>query len=116
MAVSARAGRRQYLVCFVTAPTAKQIPRTTTSFFAIRAKLPKRHARMVAAMSSEQRCRRRIREPHMRTFSFLIALAVFLIGPCMAGSSDEHAAGIGTFSYSGTPIAGFAPAMVMAAR
>jgi len=52
----------------------------------------------------------------MRTFSFLIAFAVFLVGPCMAGSSAEHAAHIGTFSYSGTPIAGSAPAMVMAAR
>jgi len=52
----------------------------------------------------------------MRTFSFLIAFAVFLVGPCMAGSSAEHAAHIGTFSYSGTPIAGPAPAMVMAAR
>lgn len=52
----------------------------------------------------------------MRTFSFLFAFAVFLVGPCMAGASTEHAAHIGTFSYSGTPIAGFAPAMVMAAR
>lgn len=52
----------------------------------------------------------------MRTFSFLIAFAVFLVGPSMAGSSAEHAAHIGTFSYSGTPITSPAPAMVMAAR
>jgi hypothetical protein len=52
----------------------------------------------------------------MRTFSFLIAFAVFLVGPCMAGSSVERVASIGTFSYSGTPIASPAPAMVMAAR
>lgn len=52
----------------------------------------------------------------MRTFSFLIAFAVFLVGPCMAGSSAEHTASIGTFSYSGTPITGTASAMVMAAR
>jgi len=52
----------------------------------------------------------------MRTFSFLFAFAIFLVGPCMAGSSAEHAAGIGTFSYSGTPIAGATPAPVMAAR
>ena len=52
----------------------------------------------------------------MRTFSFLIAFAVFLVGPGMAGSSVERVASIGTFSYSGTPIASPAPAMVMAAR
>jgi hypothetical protein len=52
----------------------------------------------------------------MRTFSFLFAFAVFLVGPCLAGSSAEHAAHIGTFSYSGSPIASPAPAMVMAAR
>lgn len=52
----------------------------------------------------------------MRTLSFLFAFAVFLVGPCMAGSSAEHAAHIGTFSYSGTPIAGSPPVMVMAAR
>lgn len=52
----------------------------------------------------------------MRPFSFLFAFAVFLVGPCMAGSSSEHAAHIGTYSYSGTPIADTAPMMVMAAR
>lgn len=52
----------------------------------------------------------------MRMLSFLFAFAAFLVGPCMAGSSAEHAAHIGTFSYSGTPIVGTAPAMVMAAR
>jgi hypothetical protein len=52
----------------------------------------------------------------MRTLSFLFAFAVFLVGPCMAGSSAEHAAGIGTFSYSGTPIASTDPAMMIAAR
>ncbi|MBN8978702.1 MAG: hypothetical protein J0I08_19695 [Rhizobiales bacterium] len=53
----------------------------------------------------------------MRTFSFLFAFAVFLVGPCMAGSSAEHAAhNIGTFSYNGTPVAGPASALVMAAR
>jgi hypothetical protein len=52
----------------------------------------------------------------MRTLSFLFAFAVFLVGPCMAGSSAEQAAHIGTFSYSGTPIVGTAPAMVVAVR
>jgi hypothetical protein len=52
----------------------------------------------------------------MRTFSFLVAFAVFLVGPCLAGASSDPATGIGTFSYSGTPVAGTAPAMVVAAR
>jgi hypothetical protein len=95
----------------------KQIPRTTTSFSATHAKRPKRRA--LIDRRNEQRTRlpaSNAREPQMRTFSFLFAFAVFLVGPCMAGSSAEHAAHIGTFSYSGTPVTGPATALVMAAR
>ncbi len=52
----------------------------------------------------------------MRTFSFLFAFAIFLVGPCMAGAAVEQGASIGTFSYSGSPIASTAPAFVVAAR
>jgi hypothetical protein len=95
----------------------KQIPRTTTPFSATHAKRPKRRA--LIDRRNEQRTRlpaSNAREPQMRTFSFLFAFAVFLVGPCMAGSSAEHAAHIGTFSYSGTPVTGPASALVMAAR
>lgn len=52
----------------------------------------------------------------MRTFSFLFAFAIFLVGPCMAGASVEQGASIGTFSYSGSPVADAAPVLLMAAR
>jgi hypothetical protein len=41
----------------------------------------------------------------MRTFSFILAFAFILAGPSMAGSSDDSLPGIGTFSYSGSPVA-----------
>lgn len=53
----------------------------------------------------------------MRTVSFIIAFAVFLIGPSLAGMPDDNLPGIGTFSYNGSPIITDAPApMVMASR
>lgn len=88
-----------------------------TPFSATHAKRPKRRA--LIGRRNEQRTSlpaSNTRESQMRTFSFLFAFAVFLVGPCMAGSSAEQAAHIGTFSYSGTPVAGIASAMVMAAR
>ena len=52
----------------------------------------------------------------MRTFSFIMAFAFFLVGPSLAGSSDNGLPGIGTFAYNGAPIATSAPqAMVVAA-
>ena len=51
----------------------------------------------------------------MRTLSFILAFAFILAGPSMAGSSDRSLPGVGTFAYSGAPIA--APqALVVAAR
>ena len=54
----------------------------------------------------------------MRTFSFIIAFAVFLIGPSLAGMPDGNLAGIGTFSFNGSPVITDAPPlpMVMASR
>lgn len=53
----------------------------------------------------------------MRTVSFILAFAVFLIGPSLAGAPDGNLPGIGTFSYSGSPVTTDAPAsMLMAAR
>jgi hypothetical protein len=53
----------------------------------------------------------------MRTLSFLLAVAFVLAGPSMAGSSDSKLPGIGTFAYSGPPVATSAPsAIVLATR
>lgn len=41
----------------------------------------------------------------MRTISFILAFAFILAGPSIAGSSDQGLPGIGTFSYSGSPVA-----------
>ena len=53
----------------------------------------------------------------MRTISFILAFAFILAGPSMAGSSDQGLPGVGTFSYSGSPLANPAPQpMVVAAK
>ena len=41
----------------------------------------------------------------MRTLSFILAFAFILAGPSMAGSSDQDLPGVGTFAYSGSPLA-----------
>jgi hypothetical protein len=40
----------------------------------------------------------------MRTTSFILAFAFILAGPSMAGSSDQHLPGVGTFAYNGSPV------------
>jgi len=40
----------------------------------------------------------------MRTMSFIVAAAFVLAGTSMAGSVESSLPGIGTFSYSGSPI------------
>ena len=51
----------------------------------------------------------------MRTLSFILAFAFVLAGPSVAGSSDVGLPGVGTFAYSGSPIATSA-SLVVAAR
>jgi hypothetical protein len=41
----------------------------------------------------------------MRTLSFILAFAFVLAGPSVAGSPDSVMPGIGTFAYTGSPIA-----------
>lgn len=54
---------------------------------------------------------------NMRTFSFILAAALVLVGPSMAGTLDSGLPGIGTFAYGGAPVATSAPQMmVVAAR
>jgi hypothetical protein len=53
----------------------------------------------------------------MRTLSFILAFAIVLAGPSMAGLSDGDLPGIGTFPYGGSPMAISVPqAIVFAAR
>jgi hypothetical protein len=53
----------------------------------------------------------------MRTISFMLAFAFILAGPSMAGSSDNGLPGIGTFSYTGSPVTTSTPElMVVAAK
>ncbi len=53
----------------------------------------------------------------MRTLSFILAFAFVLAGASMAGYADSSLPGIGTFAYTGSPVATSVPqAMVIAAR
>lgn len=51
----------------------------------------------------------------MRTFSFILACAIILAGPSMAGSSDNGLPGIGTFAYNGSPVASSVPEVIVVA-
>jgi hypothetical protein len=56
-------------------------------------------------------------DSQMRNLSFLLAVAFLLAAPSMAGSTDGGLPGVGTFAYSGSPIAASAPqALIVAAR
>ena len=53
----------------------------------------------------------------MRTTSFILAFALMLVGPSMAGSSDQNLPGVGAFAYHGSPVATSAiQSMVVAAK
>jgi hypothetical protein len=53
----------------------------------------------------------------MRNLSFLLAFAFLFAGASMAGSMDSGLPGIGTFAYSGSPVATPAQqSLVVAAR
>lgn len=61
-----------------------------------------------------------VRKPEtvkMRTLSLMLALAFVVAGASIAGSSDSSLPGVGTFAYSGSPVAASAPeAIFVAAR
>jgi hypothetical protein len=64
--------------------------------------------------------RRRHRNPEtsqMRTLSFILALAFAVTAPSIAGLPDSSLPGVGTFAYSGSPVAASGPeTIVVAAR
>jgi hypothetical protein len=51
----------------------------------------------------------------MRTLSFILAFAFMVVWPALAGNSDAGRPGIGTFAYSGSPIAVSAPSAIVVA-
>lgn len=51
----------------------------------------------------------------MQTLSFIVAFGLILAGSTIAGSSDSGLPGIGTFAYSGSPIAASTPQTVIVA-
>ena len=53
----------------------------------------------------------------MQTLSFILALALVVVAPSLAGSAESSLPGVGTFAYSGSSVASPAPqAMVVATR
>ncbi len=52
----------------------------------------------------------------MRTLSFILAFALVVAGPSMAGSSGDSLPGIGTFAYGGSSPATPDSALVVASR
>jgi hypothetical protein len=51
---------------------------------------------------------------HMRTVSFILALAFVVAGPSMAGSVQSGLPGVGTFSYNGSPVVTQLPLVIAA--
>jgi hypothetical protein len=54
-------------------------------------------------------------DSQMRTLSFILAFAFMVVWPALAGNSDAGRPGIGTFAYSGSPIAVSAPSAIVVA-
>ena len=52
----------------------------------------------------------------MRTLSFLLAFAVVLARPTLAGPPDGSLPGFGTFAYNGSPIVTAGLSIFVAAR
>jgi hypothetical protein len=51
----------------------------------------------------------------MRTLTFVLSCAFFLIGPSLAGSPEAGLPGLGTFSYNGSPATADAPPPIVVA-
>jgi hypothetical protein len=62
-----------------------------------------------------QRRQQKTGDSQMRTLSFILAFAFVLVSPSLAGSSDNSLPGVGTFAYSGSPVAA-SHALLVAAR
>jgi hypothetical protein len=103
--------------CFVETGATKQFSWATKPFSAFGADIRKQPLVINPGNETADSAGSRTRRDQMRTVSFILAFAFVIAGPSMAGSSDQGLAGIGTFSYNGSPIA--TPAsqtLVVAAR
>jgi hypothetical protein len=54
-------------------------------------------------------------DSRMQTLSFIVAFALVLVAPTLAGSPDSSLPGVGTFAYNGSPVVGSAPQAIMVA-
>jgi hypothetical protein len=81
----------------------KQMPAATKPFSAFGADIRKQ--RRVIKLPTKRRgtAGTDTGDSQMRTLSFILAFALILAGPTMAGSSDNGLPGIGAFSYDGSP-------------
>jgi hypothetical protein len=107
----------KYLIffdCFVDRRRRNNWPRDETIF---RFGADIRKQQLVINLPTKRRATPQARtgDRQMRTISFILAFAFILAGPSIAGSSDLSMPGIGTFAYSGAPIATTAPAAVLVA-
>ena len=51
----------------------------------------------------------------MRTLGFMLLLAFVVAGASIGGSSDTSLPGVGTFAYSGSPVAASTPETIFVA-
>jgi hypothetical protein len=85
------------------------------TIFCFHADIRKQH--LVINLPTTRRTAPLTGDSQMRTFSFILAFAAFLVGPSLADSSEVSLPGIGTFSYNGSPVISDAPQLaVVAAR
>ena len=90
----------------------KQLSRPTKPFFAWAADVPK--PPLAIPLPTTRRTALFNWRRHMRTISFILALAFILAGPSVAGSVDGGLPGIGTFAFAGSPVISAAAPMVVA--
>jgi hypothetical protein len=91
------------------------IPQSTKPFFAWRAELRKRLVVINPPTKTAGSAGYLPGDSIMRTVSFILAFAFVVAGSSMAGWAEGGLPGVGTFAYTGTPIA--APAsLVVASR
>jgi hypothetical protein len=107
---------RFYTDCFVDPWATKQFSCATKPFSAFGADIRKQRMVSNGTTKTAGNAGGQTGDSQMRTFSFILAFAVVLVAPSLAGSANSLP-GIGTFAYNGSPIVVSAPhAMLVAAR
>jgi hypothetical protein len=102
---------------FRRAGATKQFPRGMKPFCALAQTSGNSPWLTTADENGGRRRRPKTGDGQMRTLSFMLALAFVVAGGSIAGSSGTSLPGVGTFAYSGSPVAASAPeAIFVAAR